>query len=105
MLVLLAISTLIAALLPPPNNGDNATPPPGAHRALQKGSKERVPGPGKLGQLLVARMRISNRPPKTVRAERGDELRLSVAAPFGDEIEIPALGRSAPVTPVSPAPF
>jgi len=40
-----------------------------------------------------------------VRGERGDELRLSVAAPCGDDIEIPALGRTAPVTPTAPAPF
>jgi hypothetical protein len=105
MLVLLAISTLIAALLPPPHNEDPATPPPGAKRGPHKRGPEHVPSPGKLGLLLVARMRISHQPPKTVRVERGDELRLTVAAPFGDDIEIPALGRTAPVTPASPASF
>jgi hypothetical protein len=105
MLVLLAISTLIAALLPPPDNDSPATPPPRAGRSVQKEGEKHVPGPGKLGLMLVAGMRISGQPPKTVRVERGDELRLSVAAPVGDDIEIPALGRTAPVTPFTPAPF
>ncbi|HEY8778715.1 MAG TPA: hypothetical protein VIL93_02905, partial [Solirubrobacterales bacterium] len=100
MLVLLLLSTLAAAFLPTPDK-KQATP---VHkRKHQANSVERAPPPSKTGLLLVSRMRISNRPPKTVRIERGDELRLEVAAPFGDDVEIPALGLTAAVTPFAPA--
>jgi hypothetical protein len=102
MLVLLLLSTLAAAFLPTPDK-KQATP---VHkRKHQANSVERAPPPSKTGLLLVSRMRISNRPPKTVRIERGDELRLEVAAPFGDDVEIPALGLTAAVTPFAPAQF
>jgi hypothetical protein len=102
MLVLLGLSTLAAALLPPPKRRTATEQPKAKHERGRKGSAARETN---RGVLLVARMRISNRPPKTVRIERGDELRLGVGAPFGDDIEIPGLGRTAAVTPSAPAEF
>jgi hypothetical protein len=102
MLVLLLLSTLAAAFLPTPDKKQASPVHKGKHPANTGG---RAPAPTKTGLLLVSRMRISNRPPKTVRIERGDELRLEVAAPFGDDVEIPALGLTASVTPFAPAQF
>lgn len=102
MLVLLLLSTLAAAFLPTPHK-NRATP---VHkRKQQPNTSGHASRPTNTGLLLVSRMRISNRPPKTVRIERGDELRLEVAAPFGDDVEIPALGLTGAVTPFAPAQF
>ena len=104
MLILLAISTLAAALLPPPARvPTTSTPQP--RRNQKEPRSAYVPRPVGVRLLLVGRMRVSGRPPKTLRIERGDQLRLEVTAGFGDDIEIPALGRTAPVTPFAPASF
>jgi hypothetical protein len=102
MLVLLLLSTLAAAFLPTPHKKQATPVPKPKHQAKARGH---APRPTNTGLLLVSRMRISNRPPKTVRIERGDELRLEVAAPFGDDVEIPALGLTGTVTPFAPAQF
>jgi hypothetical protein len=103
MLVLLGISTLVAAFLPPPDN-----PSPADRRQPQPNAKqrqaERPPPSTRTGMLLVARMPVSGRP-KAVRIERGDELRLTVTAPFGADIEIPGFGLTSPVTPYAGAYF
>jgi hypothetical protein len=104
MLVLLGLSTLAAALLPPPKER-TATTTEQQKAKHERSRKGNAPRETNRGMLLVARMRISNRPPKTVRIERGDELRLGVGAPFGDDIEIPGLGRTATVTASAPAEF
>jgi hypothetical protein len=104
MLVLLGISTLAAALLPPPKRR-SVTTAQGPKQKHERGRKGKAPPKASPGMLLVARMRIAHRAPKTVRIERGDELQLGVAAPFGDDIEIPAFGRTAAVTPSAPAEF
>jgi hypothetical protein len=104
MLVLLLLSTLAAAFLPTPDP-DKKQAAPVHKRKHEANAGGRAPPPTDTGLLLVSRMRISNRPPKTVRIERGDELRLEVAAPFGDDVEIPALGLTATVTPFAPAQF
>ncbi len=102
MLVLLLLSTLAAAFLPTPDKKQAAPVHKRKHQANRSGH---APRPTNTGLLLVSRMRISNRPPKTVRIERGDELRLEVAAPFGDDVEIPALGLTGTLTPFAPAQF
>jgi hypothetical protein len=102
MLVLLVISTLAAAFLPTPHK-NQATPV--QKRKRQPNPSGHPPRPTDTGLLLVSRMLVSNRPPKTVRIERGDELRLEVSAPFGDDVEIPALGLTGAVTPFAPAQF
>jgi hypothetical protein len=104
MLILLAISTLAAALLPPPEN-NNPTTTDGAKPKEKRRSPEAAPSPSETGLLLVSRMRVSSQRPKTVRIERGDELRLDVVAPFGADIEIPGFGLTEPVTPFAAAPF
>jgi hypothetical protein len=100
MLVLLAISTLAAALLPPPKSQQTA-PPPKPKPRPQPSGKGRQPS---RGLLLATRMRVSERP-KTVRVERGDQLRLSVSAPSGESIEIFRLGLVAPATAFAAAEF
>jgi hypothetical protein len=99
MLVLLGASTLAAALLPAPDTRDAATTTTGP-QAQQKPSRSQA-----TGLLLAARMQLGRREPKKVRVLSGDELRLMVAAPFGDDIEIPGLGLTQPVTPFAPASF
>jgi hypothetical protein len=100
MLVLLAISTLAAALLPPPKSQQPA-PPPKPKPQPQPSAKDRQPSQG---LLLAARMRVPERP-KTVRVERGDQLRLDVSASTGESIEIFRLGLVAPATTYAPAEF
>jgi hypothetical protein len=102
MLVLLAVSTLAATLLPAPSRR-TAVPQAPTQRAGE-GSSRGARG-SKDGVLLVTSMRISNLQPKTVRVERGDQLRLRVAAPFGDDIEIPGLGLTSPASAFAPAHF
>jgi hypothetical protein len=100
MLVLLAVSTLAAAFLPPPHPDSTTTT-----ETRRRGPRPKpVPVPPS-GLLLASRMHLTARTPKTVRVELGDELRLSVAAPFGDDVEIPRLGLTAAVTPFAPAQF
>lgn len=102
MLVLLAIATLAAALLPVPEPRRAATTGPRDARADRPREPRR---PTDTGMLLVARMRIGEDGPKTVRIETGDQLQLSVAAPFGADLEISGLGLTGVVTPSAPARF
>jgi hypothetical protein len=99
MLVLLALSTIAAVLLPAPGRRNPVTP--GHMQSRGSTAHDR----GQAGLLLVTRMRISNRRPKIVRIERGDQLRLEVAAPFGDDVEIRRLGLTGTGTPFAPAQF
>jgi hypothetical protein len=102
MLVLLAISTLVTALLPRPDRDKTApvTTAPGRKQPVDV-----PPRPTETGLDLVARLRAGSAGPKTVRIERGDELRLDVVAPFGADVEIPGFGLTEPVTPFSAAQF
>ena len=102
MLVLLAVSTLAAALLPPPEGDEPASQAPPRN---EKRSPTAAPRPQETGLLLVSRMALTRRGPKTVRVELGDELRLAVSASFGADIEIPGLGLTATLTPFAPAQF
>ncbi len=100
MLVLLAISTLATVLLPRPDH--RVTP---ATTTTREPPVDVSPPRAATGLLLVARMQISGGQPKTVRIERGDELRLEVEAPFGADVEIPGFGLTEPVTPFAAASF
>jgi len=102
MLVLLAVSTLAAALLPQPENDE--TPPPTTRREGQPPPRQGT-AQAEEGMLLSARMLLGRREPKTVRVQPGDRLQLAVAAPFGDDVEIAALGLTQPVTEFAPARF
>ena len=101
MLVLLAVSTLAAALLPQPERTEE--PPPQPRSKPKQPATEGPQANG--GVLLDARMRLGRREPKTVTVRSGDQLRLAVTATFGDDVEIPALGLTQPVTPFAPATF
>ena len=101
MLVLLAISTLATALLPGPEKRRTTTD-------AAPGRKQPVkvpPRPTAAPLLLAARMQASGRQPKTLRIERGDQLRLDVRAPFGADVEIPGFGLTSTVTPSAAAQF
>jgi hypothetical protein len=104
MLVLLGISTLVAALLPPPKSPDSTAPQP-TQRRPGGAHESRAKRPPQGGLLLVARIPASSGRPKTVAIERGDELRLTVTAPFGADVEVPGFGLTAPVTPYAGAQF
>jgi hypothetical protein len=102
MLVLLAVSTLVTALLPRPDS-DKTTPL--STSPDRKPRPQKPPKASETGLDLVARMQAGSKGPKSVRIERGDELRLDVVAPFGADVEIPGFGRTEPVTPFAPAQF
>jgi hypothetical protein len=102
MLVLLAISTLVTALLPRPDTDKSA---PVTTRPKREPPPQAPPKPSETGLDLVARMQAGSAGPKSVRIERGDELRLDVVAPFGADVEIPGFGLTEPVTEFSPAQF
>jgi hypothetical protein len=102
MLVLLGLSTLVAALVPGPDRSTPAgtgtidTRP----RAGSPGTAGSAPG----GRLVQRLLRISTRP-ATVAVRPGDQLRLAVGGSYGDEITIPAFGLTETMTPYAPARF
>jgi hypothetical protein len=99
MLVLLAISTLAAALVPAPEE----------RRATRTQTDERTSPPPHEepagGELLEGRIDARRGDSKQLRAEVGDQIALTVRAPFGDEIEIPAFGLIETVDRFDPARF
>jgi hypothetical protein len=105
MLVLLGVSTLVAALVPTPErSGDgsgNASGPAGAGRPNQP---PRSAFPQARG-LLTARIRVSAGPPQVVDVEPGQRLVLLVGGPVGDDISIPAFGLTETMMPSAPARF
>jgi hypothetical protein len=100
MLVLLAISTLAAALIPPPSRRATST-----QQGTDATTQPLTPAPAGGGELVHARIEVGNAPAQTIAIERGDQLVLEVLAPFGDDIEIPAFGVTDTVDPFAPAYF
>jgi hypothetical protein len=100
MLVLLGISTLAAALVPTDRN-DSATE---ATDTVDAGSDEKPERQNGASRLVRRRIRITDKP-AVVHVHPGEQVRLAVAGPFGDDIEIPALGLTAAMTPYAPATF
>ncbi|MGZ8666414.1 MAG: hypothetical protein ACXWZM_04820 [Solirubrobacterales bacterium] len=105
MLVLLGLSTLVAALVPTPQpsgGGPGSETGPATNR-----EPSRPPGsapPGGAG-LVTARIEVSPRAPEVVRVKPGQRLVLLVGGPVGDDISIPAFGLTETMTPTSPARF
>lgn len=101
MLVLLVTSTIAAALVPPQAEREQETtettrPEPGDP------DRERA----RAGRLIEATVEAEpGRPPRTIAIRLGDELELTVRSQAFDQVEIPALGRLAFVSPGSPARF
>jgi len=106
MLVLLAISTIGAALIPPPGDDESGTSddPGQATRDPQPPAEEKEPAESE-PKLVAAEIVVSGMPPKTIALAPGDQLRLLVTAPFGDDIVIPAFGLTETVSESGPARF
>lgn len=106
MLVLLAISTLAAALVPAPEPdprpGERAE---GGATRPREGRTGATDEQGSAGRLVQRRIRISNRRPPTIALRPGDQLKLLVSGPFGDDITIPAFGLTETMTVFAPARF
>jgi hypothetical protein len=100
MLVLLAISTLAAALVPAPKNSERTETGTTERKAGQKRN-----APAADGELLDGRIDARAGRPKELRIERGDQLSLAVSAPFGDDVEIPGFGLVETVDRFAPANF
>ena len=101
MLVLLGISTLAAALVPTP---DRSGSPTGATDTVDTGSEDKPERRQATSRLVRRRIRVGDKP-AVVHVHPGEQLRLAVGGPFGDDIEIPALGLTATMTPYAPATF
>lgn len=104
MLVMLALSTLAAALVP------RAAPKPGKQNTVPaRGATPRrpaLPPPAPAaGRLRRSTLAADARRPTTVTVARGDQLLLRVAAATADQVEIEGLGQVQPVQPGTPALF
>jgi hypothetical protein len=102
MLVLLGLSTLAAALVPGP---DRSTPA-GSDTIDTRPGAGSGPGaaPASGARFVQRRLRISATP-AVVEVRPGDQLRLAVVGPYGDDITIPAFGLTETLTPYAPARF
>jgi hypothetical protein len=102
MLVLLAVSTLAAALVPQgerdetPSNGGTAAgePRPGRERSR--------PPPGALVRRTIE---VAPHGADEIELRRGDQLALTVRSGVADQVEIPAFGQLEDLTPEDPARF
>lgn len=106
MLVLLAVSTLAAALVPTPESDD---PRPVATDTATSGQGPE-PDAGAAGspegRLVARRIRVGEgEKPRSVEVRSGDQLLLLVSGRLADDIAIPAFGLVETMTPFSPARF
>jgi hypothetical protein len=101
MLVLLGLSTLVAALVPAPQSSEDG---PGTPTGPAGGPGARRPSHG-AGGLVTARIRVSDRSPEVVRVRPGQRLVLLVGGAVGDDISIPAFGLTETMAPTAPARF
>ncbi len=105
MLVLLGLSTLVAALVPAPQPsgggpGGGTGPAPGTGPGRgQDGAAPRA------GGTVAARITVSAAAPETVKVKPGQRLVLLVVGPIGEDISIPAFGLTETMTPSAPARF
>ena len=110
MLVLLGLSTLVAALVPTPNPDREKT------SATNGASGKNAPDPDRAGNpdpagtpgLVSARIDISQaagKPPAVVRVKPGNRLILAVGGSVGADISIPGFGLTETMTPTAPARF
>ena len=105
MLVLLGLSTLVAALVPAPQQSQVG--PGGATGPATPGKQTRPPGSAspEAGGTVTARIRVSHGAPEVVDVRPGQRLVLLVGGPVGDDISIPAFGLTETMTPSAPARF
>jgi len=105
MVVLLAVSTLAAALIPVPDDSDDSD---GERTGTLRGAPPAArPGPAPAPSTREVRARIDTAasPPQRVEVRVGDRLSLLVTSTFSDSVEIPALGLLRAVDPDAPAMF
>ena len=110
MLVLLALSTLVAALVPAPDRGGNATRSATGPSGPTSTSQAPViaPQPAAVPGLVEARIDIAPKPagpPPVVAVEPGNRLVLGVGGTVGNDISIPAFGLTETMTPSAAAIF
>ncbi len=104
MLVLLAISTVLALVVP-------SRSPRNADRSTSTSTTETTPRPDPTltpditGKVVSAHFDFLSKTRNTVDVHRGDQLILSVTGSTGDDIEIPHFGLTETVTPYAPAVF
>jgi hypothetical protein len=101
LVLVLALSTLAAALVPPQAEREGA---PGGMTTRGK------PGDGRRDERAPERLvrgvvDAGTRKRETIELRRGDELALTVRSPVPDQVEIPALGRIEHVSRDDPARF
>jgi hypothetical protein len=105
MLVLLGLSTLVAALVPAPQPSGGG---PGSETGPSGGSGPRRGQGGstpRAGGTVAARITVSVGEPETVRVKPGQRLVLLVGGQIGEDISIPAFGLTETMTPAAPARF
>ena len=105
MLVLLAVSTLAAALVPTPESDDPQPPVTDTVTSGQGPEQEAGAANGARSALVTARVRVGEGEPETVKVRTGDQLRLLVSGRLADDIAIPAFGLLETMAPFSPARF
>jgi hypothetical protein len=105
MLVLLGLSTLVAALVPAPEpsgGGPGSETGPAGGAGPSEGQDGASPRPG---GTVAARITVSVAAPETVKVKPGQRLVLLVGGPIGEDISIPAFGLTETMTPSAPARF
>jgi hypothetical protein len=100
LLVMLAISTLAAALVPAPRRGEDAgTNRTETGRTSRSKEEERIPR----GKLVQRSIDAAAKRPARLRVVVGDQLALLVRSPRADQVEIRTFGLIEPVSPDAPA--
>jgi hypothetical protein len=105
MLVLLAVSTLAAALVPPRAFREDTESSPTGTEATETAT-EPAPAPAPSGQEVQARIFVGGPKIPVVPVALGDQLALTVCSREAiDLIEIPLVGRVDPISPGVPVHF
>jgi hypothetical protein len=104
MVVLLGLSTLATALVPAPDRRDEpattAEGPTGEKRDTGRSGYAPLPG-----RVVQGHLAISNEPQPDIQVRPGDQLKLMVSGPVGDDVEIPAFGLTETLSPQAAARF
>jgi hypothetical protein len=96
MLVLLAVSTVAAALVPVEQASRDETSTTSTRTERRDEAR---------GDLVPGEIDAGSRKPKVIRIRLGDQLKLRVASPRSDQVAIPGFGELEDVDPDAPAHF
>lgn len=105
MLVLLGISTLVAALVPTPNRHQSDSTTTTGAGGTTRPAPSAPSSPAAPADLLNARITVSGGAPEVVKVHPRQRLVLLVGGAVGDDISIPAFGLTETMTPEAPARF